>query len=108
MSYDGSVIASHVTPRPTVIASAAKQSPIGQWGLLRRPGGSSQRQIVGEPMAVHKWAKGRALRGRIRGLPSLVGLMEDHPYTQALPSAMPFVERIGRRTLAGLSRVRLR
>lgn len=65
-------------------------------------------RTVDETPTIHEWAKGRALRGRIRGLPSLVGLMEDHPYTQALPSAMPFVERIGRRTLAGLSRLRLR
>jgi oligopeptide transport system ATP-binding protein len=38
------------------------------------------KRIVGEPLVVHKWAKGRALDERVRELISLVGLMEDHLY----------------------------
>lgn len=38
------------------------------------------KKIVGEPLVIHKWAKGRALDDRVRELISLVGLMEDHLY----------------------------
>jgi oligopeptide/dipeptide ABC transporter ATP-binding protein len=38
------------------------------------------KRIVGEPLVVHKWGKGRALDDRVRELISLVGLMEDHLY----------------------------
>jgi oligopeptide transport system ATP-binding protein len=38
------------------------------------------KRIVGEPLVVHKWGKGRALDERVRELISLVGLMEDHLY----------------------------
>jgi len=38
------------------------------------------KRIVGEPLIVHKWGKGRALDDRVRELISLVGLMEDHLY----------------------------
>ncbi|NIN66618.1 MAG: ATP-binding cassette domain-containing protein [Anaerolineae bacterium] len=38
------------------------------------------KRIVGEPLVVHKLAKGRALDDRVRELTSLVGLMEDHLY----------------------------
>jgi oligopeptide/dipeptide ABC transporter ATP-binding protein len=38
------------------------------------------KRIVGEPLVVHKWAKGRALDERVRELIGLVGLMEDHLY----------------------------
>jgi oligopeptide transport system ATP-binding protein len=38
------------------------------------------KRIVGEPLLVHKWGKGRALDQRVRELISLVGLMEDHLY----------------------------
>jgi oligopeptide transport system ATP-binding protein len=38
------------------------------------------KRIVGEPLVVHKWGKGRALDQRVRELISLVGLMEDHLY----------------------------
>ena len=36
------------------------------------------KRIVGEPLLIHKWGKGRALEDRVRELISLVGLMEDH------------------------------
>ncbi len=36
------------------------------------------KRIVGEPLVVHRLAKGRALDDRVRELTSLVGLMEDH------------------------------
>jgi oligopeptide transport system ATP-binding protein len=36
------------------------------------------KRIVGEPLLIHKWGKGRALEERVRELISLVGLMEDH------------------------------
>jgi oligopeptide transport system ATP-binding protein len=38
------------------------------------------KRIVGEPLLVHKWGKGRTLDRRVRELISLVGLMEDHLY----------------------------
>jgi len=38
------------------------------------------KKIVGEPLLIHKWAKGRAVDDRVRELISLVGLMEDHLY----------------------------
>jgi oligopeptide transport system ATP-binding protein len=38
------------------------------------------KRIVGEPLAVHKWAKGRALDEKVRELIDVVGLMEDHLY----------------------------
>jgi oligopeptide transport system ATP-binding protein len=38
------------------------------------------KRIVGEPLLVHKWGKGRALEERVRELINLVGLMEDHLY----------------------------
>jgi oligopeptide transport system ATP-binding protein len=38
------------------------------------------KRIVGEPLVVHKWAKGRALDDRVRELIDVVGLMEDHLY----------------------------
>ena len=38
------------------------------------------KRIVGEPLLIHKWGKGRALDDRVRELISLVGLMEDHLY----------------------------
>jgi len=38
------------------------------------------KRIVGEPMLIHKRAKGRALDDRVRELIRLVGLMEDHLY----------------------------
>jgi oligopeptide transport system ATP-binding protein len=38
------------------------------------------KRIVGEPLVVHRLAKGRALDDRVRELTSLVGLMEDHLY----------------------------
>ena len=38
------------------------------------------KRIVGEPLLVHKWGKGRALEEKVRELISLVGLMEDHLY----------------------------
>lgn len=38
------------------------------------------KRIVGEPLVIHKWAKGRALDDKVRELISLVGLMEDHLY----------------------------
>ncbi len=36
------------------------------------------KRIVGEPLVVHRLAKGRALDEKVRELTSLVGLMEDH------------------------------
>jgi oligopeptide transport system ATP-binding protein len=38
------------------------------------------KRIVGEPVVIHRQAKGRALDDRVRELISLVGLMEDHLY----------------------------
>jgi oligopeptide transport system ATP-binding protein len=38
------------------------------------------KRIVGEPLVIHKWARGRALDERVRELINLVGLMEDHLY----------------------------
>ena len=38
------------------------------------------KKIVGEPLVIHKLAKGRTLDDRVRELISLVGLMEDHLY----------------------------
>ena len=38
------------------------------------------KRIVGEPLVVHDWAKGRALDEKVRALIDVVGLMEDHLY----------------------------
>jgi oligopeptide/dipeptide ABC transporter ATP-binding protein len=38
------------------------------------------KRIVGEPLVVHQWAKGRALDEKVRELMDVVGLMEDHLY----------------------------
>jgi len=38
------------------------------------------KRIVGEPLVVHKWAKGSALDAKVRELIDVVGLMEDHLY----------------------------
>jgi oligopeptide transport system ATP-binding protein len=38
------------------------------------------KRIVGEPLVVHKWAKGRALDDRVRELIDVVGLAQDHLY----------------------------
>jgi oligopeptide transport system ATP-binding protein len=38
------------------------------------------KRIVGEPLVVHKWAKGRALDEKVRELVHVVGLMDDHLY----------------------------
>jgi oligopeptide/dipeptide ABC transporter ATP-binding protein len=38
------------------------------------------KRIVGEPLVVHQWAKGRALDEKVRELIDVVGLMEDHLY----------------------------
>jgi oligopeptide transport system ATP-binding protein len=38
------------------------------------------KRIVGEPLVVHKWAKGSALDEKVRELIDVVGLMEDHLY----------------------------
>jgi ABC-type oligopeptide transport system ATPase subunit len=38
------------------------------------------KRIVGEPLVIHEWAKGRALDDRVRELIRLVGLMKDHLY----------------------------
>jgi oligopeptide transport system ATP-binding protein len=38
------------------------------------------KRIVGEPLIIHRLAKGRVLDDKVRELISLVGLMEDHLY----------------------------
>jgi oligopeptide transport system ATP-binding protein len=53
------------------------------------------KRIVGEPLAVHNWAKGRALEERVRELIDVVGLMEDHLYRYAHEFSGGQRQRIG-------------